>query len=51
MFVHGGQGEKRDSLGDMYALDLDNWIWKKLYIIDQPSGRAHHAACKLKDTV
>ena len=51
MFIHGGQGDRRDSLGDLYALDLDQWLWKKLYIIEQPSGRAHHAACKLQDKV
>lgn len=51
MFIHGGQGDRRDSLGDLYALDLDQWLWKKLYIIEQPSGRAYHAACKLHDKV
>lgn len=51
MFVHAGQGDKRDSLGDIYALDLDNWLWKKLYIIDQPCGRTNSAICKARDKV
>ena len=51
MFIHGGQGDRRDSLADLYALDLDQWVWKKLYIIEQPTGRAHHAACKLQERI
>ena len=40
---------KELSLSDVYFLDTNKWIWKKVITIDQPLPRFYHAGAKVKD--
>eukprot|EP00727_Mastigamoeba_balamuthi_P012952 m51a1_g828 hypothetical protein (400) ;mRNA; f:722662-724423 len=43
MYLYGGwcTGQPTESFGDMYCLDLDTWVWKRLRVEgDIPVGRA-----------
>ena len=40
---------KEISLSDVYFLDTNKWVWKKVITIDQPLPRFYHAGAKVKD--
>lgn len=44
-FFYGGRN-KELTLSDVYFLNTDKWIWKKVLTIDQPLSRFYHAGCK-----
>lgn len=44
-FFHGGRN-KELSLSDTYFLDTNEWIWRKVFNMEQPSPRYHHAVAK-----
>ena len=41
-FIYGGSGDKGRSMGDFYFLNLKNWVWKRLFILEVPPSRNHH---------
>ena len=47
-FFYGGKN-KELSLSDVYFLDTNKWIWKKVITIDQPLPRFFHAGAKVKE--
>ena len=47
-FFYGGKN-KELSLSDVYFLDTNKWVWKKVITIDQPLPRFYHAGAKVKD--
>ena len=47
-FFYGGKN-KELSLSDIYFLDTNKWVWKKVITIDQPLPRFYHAGAKVKD--
>ena len=50
LYVHGGQSAKREALGDLYALHLDDNSWSRVALAeDQPEERSLHAAAKVQD--
>jgi hypothetical protein len=44
-FFHGGRN-KEISLSDTYFLDTETWMWRKVFTMEQPSARYHHAVAK-----
>lgn len=44
-FFHGGRN-KEISLSDTYFLDTETWLWRKVFTMEQPSARYHHAVAK-----
>ena len=44
-FFHGGKN-KEIPLSDTYFLDTDTWLWRKVFTMEQPSPRYHHAVVK-----
>lgn len=42
LFLHGGQADKGRSVGDFYCLNLTNWAWKRLFLVELPPSRHHH---------
>ena len=44
-----GGKNKELSLSDVYFLDTNKWIWKKVITIDQPLPRFYHSGAKVKD--
>eukprot|EP00357_Protocruzia_adherens_P002919 CAMPEP_0114984108 /NCGR_PEP_ID=MMETSP0216-20121206/7083_1 /TAXON_ID=223996 /ORGANISM="Protocruzia adherens, Strain Boccale" /LENGTH=550 /DNA_ID=CAMNT_0002346187 /DNA_START=205 /DNA_END=1857 /DNA_ORIENTATION=- len=47
VYLHGGQGDKRRSVGDLFVLNVDTFIWKRIFVIESPSAREHHSAVKV----
>jgi hypothetical protein len=45
LFFYGGRN-REISLSDTYFLDTDTWIWRKIFSIDNPPARYHHAVIK-----
>jgi hypothetical protein len=41
VFIYGGSGEKGRSMGDFSILNVRNWTWKKLLILEMPPSRHH----------
>lgn len=44
-FFYGGRN-KELTLSDIYFLNTNDWIWKKVYTFDQPLSRFYHVGCK-----
>ena len=48
VFFFGGRN-REISLSDTYFLDTDTWIWRKIFSIDNPPPRYHHAVAKTEN--
>ncbi|MCQ2816109.1 MAG: hypothetical protein MJ252_02475 [archaeon] len=49
-FFYGGRN-KELTLSDVYFLNTDKWIWKKVFTVDQPLSRFYHAGCKIEGRI
>jgi hypothetical protein len=49
-FFYGGRN-KELSLSDTYFLNVEKWIWKKVFTMDQPVSRFYHAGAKTEESV
>ena len=47
IFIHGGEQcskeNKIKNFGDVYVYNIENTIWKKLFLLDSPSQRSCHS--------
>eukprot|EP00347_Sterkiella_histriomuscorum_P003927 403362402 len=39
MFIHGGQDNQQDALGDFFVFDAQTFVWKKLKVTPKNSGK------------
>lgn len=46
IFLYAGQGDKGRSLGDFYFLNVKNWSWKRLFLLESPPFRHSHTICE-----
>ena len=46
-FFYGGRN-KELTLSDVYFLNTNKWLWKKVFTVDQPLSRFYHAGCKIE---
>ncbi|KAM3129326.1 hypothetical protein pb186bvf_018542 [Paramecium bursaria] len=42
LFFYGGQGDKGRSMTDFYVLNMQTFIWKRLFILEVPPNRHNH---------
>ena len=48
--IFGGEGEKRLSSNDMYFLNTNDFIWKRLFMKNNPCSRQHASLCESNKT-
>lgn len=49
-FFYGGRN-KELSLSDVYFLNTDKWLWRKVFTMDQPLSRFYHSGAKVEGHV
>ncbi|CAK56809.1 unnamed protein product (macronuclear) [Paramecium tetraurelia] len=47
IYYYGGQADKGRSLTDFYCLSFQNFVWKRLFLLESPPNRHNHTMCDL----